>query len=303
MSWWYYATNTERALIVAGVVAMVLLAVILVSPYVKPLQAITGGLGLVRTEVVYEPIYINHTVYVNETTHQLTEEFWLNFTGTGWCWDRVVVLPNMTTWYIGVWVVPVNVLNQTLGGLTKCSNTCYGMVMPHAVEYTRLFRLGVVVYVNGTWKYLYLPGIGYYWVSNFTLNYPVRGYTVAIYGDVTGTGPVMPYPRIVNMTNDLIYINASYSGLVVLALNRTYYGYAYVYNDSQTPNIVPCRLDITYVTNPRAALNLTIPFAEYVATMYTYAVTGTAWNSTMSPYLESFGTWVWRYFAEPINTG
>ncbi len=52
---------------VIGIIVIVVLALIIASPHVKPLQPIARSLGLVQTQTIYVPV--NHTVvkYVNQT--------------------------------------------------------------------------------------------------------------------------------------------------------------------------------------------------------------------------------------------
>ncbi|WP_054849919.1 hypothetical protein [Vulcanisaeta sp. JCM 14467] len=226
--WWYYASGGEKALIVVGVVAMALLAIIIASPYVKPLQFITAKLGLVQERVVYIAVPVNHTVYVNRTiveyvnqtvpvyinrtvikyvpvpvnqttfvvspSNQSVMSLWWNVTGyilgTGWVWGRVVVLPNGTGWFIAVWVVPDSIANEL--ELTMCGAGCAAnWTTPYGVEYERGWGININLLVNGTIQRASLGGIGYSFVSNYTLNYPFPGYTVFIFGDTPGYGPLL----------------------------------------------------------------------------------------------------------------
>ena len=329
--WWYYTGSITKALVIIGIVAITLLAIILASPYVKPLQVITARLGLVHVETIYVPIYVNHTVYVNRTIveyvnqtvpvyinrtiikyvtvpvnqsvfvvspgSQQAMEFWWNVTGylmgTGWIWGRIVVLPNGTGWFIAVWVVPDSIASEL--GITSCGLGCAAnWTTPYGVEYERAWGMNVVLLVNGTTQQTSIGGLGYSFVSNYTLNYPFPGYTVLIFGDTPGYGPFALNNELVLNGNGTVTIKTPL-GNATLALNSTYYGYAR-YGGA----VVPVRLDIIYAPNPQAALGIPIPFAKYVATAATYINYGIPWDNA-SPYYETFGYMVWRYKIAPIN--
>ncbi len=56
-NWWYYTGSATKAItIMGGIIAIALLAIVVASPHVKPLQPIAKSLGLIQTQV--------QTVYV-----------------------------------------------------------------------------------------------------------------------------------------------------------------------------------------------------------------------------------------------
>ena len=336
--WWYYTGSTTKALVIIGIVAIALLAVILASPYVKPLQVITTRLGLVQEKVVYVPVPVNHTVYVNRTivkyvnvtvpvyinrtvikyvpmpvnqttfvvspSNQSLMLFWWNVTGyimgSGWVWGRVVVLPNGTGWFIAVWVVPDSIAGEL--GLTSCSAGCSAnWTTPYGVEYERGWGINMNLLVNGTTRLISLGGLGYSFVSNYTLNYPLPGYTVFIFGDTPGYGPIAftRFDELVLNGNGTITIRTPL-GNATLALNSTYYGYTEYYYPPYYV-VVPVRLDIIYAPNPQAALGIPVPFTTYLGAVDTYMRYGTTWNPSWTPYVETYAWWLYRYEVNPIN--
>lgn len=124
--WWYYTGPATKAITIIGIVAIALLAIIIASPHVKPLQAIDKSLGLTQVQAIYVPV--NHTVYVNQTVVKYvyvneTVPVYVNrtvyvyvpsnasFGGVpiyndtgGVCHLYSLVLPNGTIWTLGYWI-------------------------------------------------------------------------------------------------------------------------------------------------------------------------------------------------------
>ncbi|MGC9180829.1 MAG: hypothetical protein ACP5GZ_11610, partial [Vulcanisaeta sp.] len=68
-NWWYYTGSATKAITIIGIIAITLLAIIIASPHIKPLQPITKSLGLIQTQTVIVTKTMNQTVirYVNQT--------------------------------------------------------------------------------------------------------------------------------------------------------------------------------------------------------------------------------------------
>ncbi len=98
MSCWYYTTGTEKALIIIGMIAIALLAIVIASPHVKFLQPMDKALGLMQVQTIYVPV--NHTVYVNKT---IIKYVYLNKTVTVPVYvNRIIVK------YVPIYVNPLN---------------------------------------------------------------------------------------------------------------------------------------------------------------------------------------------------
>lgn len=307
--WWYYTETATKVLII---ILIALLVIIVTSPHLRPLRPIAKALGLIETKEVYRimnnttyvtkyinqaiPIYINRAIFI-PMNNVSSGDTWWNYTGylmgTGWCWGRLLVLPNNTAWFITTWITPEWLLQEM--GLSTCGAGCYNFSMPYGTEHLRAVYLPIYLPINGTINLLAIYGMSYTAVSNVTVNYPFPGFTVVVIGDVTGQGPI-PVVHVVSMSNNDVIVSGLASN-VTLALNTTYYGYLVPINSFNGSlsvlYIVPCRLDTIYITNPQASLNITVPFSTYVASVHNYVYYG-----KLSPepaiYRETFGWWVWR---------
>lgn len=108
--------------------------------------------------------------------------------------------------------------------------------------------------------------------------------------------------QVLNISGNYVILSAL-SFNTTLALNTTYYGYLALTNlpanfSSYISYIVPCRLDILYMNNSQAALDVAVPFGAYVASIHNYMYYGKL-SPEMATYRETFGWWVWR--SEVIN--
>ena len=334
-------------MVVVGIVALALLAIIIASPYVKPLQFITTRLGLVRTETVYVPVPVNHTVYVNKTVVKyvyvnqtvpvyinrtvapVSESFMVVGNGslslleavTGRCAGDLVVLPNGTTWFVYIWLVPESYLlsNSLLyptpyNGFSVVyynSTTHYAQLA--ASEFT--FFYGLYPMPMGFYKY------GLCYLDNVTIN----GYYVMVCGDTIGNGPMSFGP--ISMVN----VNGTYyeviepgwgavtqpmfvgsqiiditqhtynTTLMIPKVNTTYTGIIIYYNSINLgPAYAPssyvtlgpvCNITVTYAPNPQAALYIELPqnYTEYWSEADTYVF------GHYNPYDIYMGYQVWRY--------
>lgn len=297
------------------IVLIALLVIILISPRLRPLQPIAKALGLVEVNEVYKAVgtssnvthitrYVNQSilVYVNRTVfipmgNVNSSETWWNYTGylmgTGWCWGRALVMPNGTVWFITTWVAPDWLLREM--NLLTCGAGCYNFSLPYGTELMHAVYLPMYLPINGSASFFPIYGVSYVAVSNETMNYPFPGFTVVIMGDVAGNGPI-PTVKVVNMSNDYVTLDAL-SFNITLAFNRTYYGYLaltnILVNSSSIIYIVPCKLDIIYISNPQAALGVMVPFSLYVASIHDYVYYGEL-SAEPGTYRETFGWWVWR---------
>ena len=344
MSWWYYASGGEKALIVVGIIAMALLVIIIASPYVKPLQFITTRLGLVQERVIYIAVPVNHTVYVNRTIIEYVNQtvpvyinrivapvngsFVVVGNGslsllesvTGRCAGDLVVLPNGTTWFVYIWLVPRNYLlsNPLLyptpyNGFSVVyynSTTHYAQLA--ASEFT--FFYGLYPMPMGFYKY------GVCFLDNVTIN----GYYVMVCGDTIGNGPMsfgpvsmvnvsgtyyeviepgwgaVVHPMFVgsqviditqhnyNTTLMIPEVNTTYTGIIIY-YNGINLGPAYAPSNYVTLGPV-CNITVTYAPNPQAALYIELPleyvkyFNESVIPIY----------GSAGPYGKYIGYYVWR---------
>lgn len=198
----------------------------------------------------------------------------------------------------------ITVYNESLFQCKPHGN-CGNWTTPYGTEYEHVFGLApIYLIINGTTQIFNLGGFAYTWYSNVTLNYPMPGYTVVIWGDTPGYGPILMYPKVINLSGNLVTLETTTN--ITLAINRTYYGYAMLQMPAWSPPIpsqtyiVPCRLDIIYAPNPQLALNITVPFGQYVAAADNY-VAYSILSPEPFPYRETFGWWVWDYEAEPMN--
>ncbi len=312
-NWWYYAETTTKILII---VLIALLVIIVISPRLRPLQPIAKALGFIEVREVYKtvnntsnitcvtkyinktiPVYINRAIFIPMNNVNSSETWW-NYTGylmgTGWCWGRILIMPNDTAWLITTWITPDWLLQEM--GLSTCSTGCYNFSFPYGTELLRAVYLPMYLTINGSTNPFPIYGMGYVAVSNETMNYPFPGFTVIIIGDVIGHGPI-PVVHVININSNYAILNV-FSFNITLALNTTYYGYLTLTNlpinsSLSMPYIVPCRLDTLYMNNSQAALSVTVPFSTYVASIHNYVYYGKL-SPEPATYRETFGWWVWR---------
>ncbi|WP_054854556.1 hypothetical protein [Vulcanisaeta distributa] len=120
-SWWEYTGKITKAITIIGIAAIIILAIIIISPHIKPLQAIDKSLGLVQVQTIYVPV--NHTVYVNQTVVRYVNQTIVKYVNQtvpvyvsvpvnpmddlAICYAKMVVLNNGTAWVVGgVVVIP-----------------------------------------------------------------------------------------------------------------------------------------------------------------------------------------------------
>ncbi|ADN49487.1 hypothetical protein [Vulcanisaeta distributa] len=342
---------------IIGIIAIIVLALIIASPHVKPLQLIARSLGLVQTQTIYVPV--NHTVYVNQTIVKYVNQtvpVYINRTvyvyvptfnssdlnslieyvgkaeGTGWCWARLIALPNGTVWLVNVWIAPVSLAR--VSGLFKIWpysnwNSTYG------IKDVTPYTFPIVVPINNSLNVIDLETSDYVVISNATLNYPMPNYTVVlmatpatifVVGNRTGFGPtsMMELASSTVSNGELQLMQYYTAGIVTignelvnatLPLNRTYFGYmpalaswTYFTEAGQLVSLlspfndvlVPCRVDVIYVANPQLALNITVPYPDIVSSYFGYWHIG-EFSPSGDPYATTFGYWIWGVNATPIN--
>ncbi|WP_054854575.1 hypothetical protein [Vulcanisaeta distributa] len=112
-SWWEYTGKITKAVTIIGLAAIIMLAIIIASPHVKPLQTIDKSLGLVQVQTNYVPM--NHTVYVNQTIVKYVNQTVVKYVVSGPsylsqlagnCSGDFVILPNGTAWLVYIWLIP-----------------------------------------------------------------------------------------------------------------------------------------------------------------------------------------------------
>ena len=325
LGWWYFATRGEKALVIMGVVALALLAIIIASPYVKPLSIITTRLGLVHVEVVtrYVPVYINHTIYINRTItinqtipiyiSNTTTSYTVNtyphgvpiYNNTGTCSLYSLVLPNGTIWTLGYWAPTpwawrVVLANNTLPPWLVTNTTQYGRIL-HTTRLVFIVFPGLgVAYLGGT-QFLVVESIK-----------PVGNWSSIIYiGDLGGTGPLMyvagDYRGINNGSSailntwKLMHINYT---RVILPVNNTYTVILTLMSiippGFYVPTLaIPCNWTFIGPVDPSIAPRLPAPLGMVVASELNYVVSG---GSYYPPYEATWGWWVWRVQYQPVNT-
>ena len=309
MGWWYYASGVEKALVVVGVIAIALLAVILASPYVKPLQFITTKLGLVQEKVVYIPVPVNHTVYINKTIIKYvyvnqTVPVYINKTiyvtvpnstssippmfNMGTCHLYSLVFSNGTVWTLGYWIPTPQawgMLNGTLIIWGRLNGTAgYQKV-------TEFSALAISYPMEGS---IFLPLI-----INIPYNTPPGWVGMVYMGDWAGIGPII-------VTSGKIEGNT----LVILSLRLEVPSLAIPFNTTVTviivpypgyvvPILIPCNWTVIKTPlTPEQALALPAPMGELFISEawyitygnYNYPMTHTTWG-----YLE------WRVNVQPMN--
>ena len=324
LGWWYFATRGEKALVIMGVVALALLAIIIASPHVKPLGIIANRLGLVQVEVVtrYVPVYINHTIYINRTiTINQTVPIYINntttsytvntyphgvpiYNNTGTCSLYSLVFSNGTIWTLGYWAPTplawrVLLANNTLPPWLVTNTTRYGRVL-HTIRLVFVVFPGLgTAYLGGTQFLVVEPGT------------PVSNWSSIIYiGDLGGTGPLMYLagdyrginngvstvlrtwgPPMANTTGLVLPVNSTYT---VLMLVSTFPPPLYI------PSLaIPCNWTFIGPVSPGIAPRLPAPLGGVLASESYYVING---SSNYPPYEATWGWWVWRVRYQPVNT-
>lgn len=219
MSWWEYATGGEKALIVVGIVALVILAVVVASPHVKPLRPIANSLGLVSVETVYVPInhtvYVNKTVYVNRTIYvpvvinrTVVKPVYINKTIyvpvyanatvgnvslsliesiAGRCAGDLVFLPNDTAWLVLIWLAPkVYVEDNPL-----LYTALIAMPSEYPIHYNATTHVAQLLSSPNLFFFgLYPEPAGFaVYASCYIDNVTVNGYYALVCGDTIADGP------------------------------------------------------------------------------------------------------------------
>ena len=329
MSWWYYATGGEKALIVVGIVAIAFLAVILASPYIKPLQAITTKLGLVRTvtNTIYVPVnhtvYVNRTVYVNQTVVKYvyvnqTVPVYINRTiyvpvpsntsgvvawpiNMGTCHIYSLYFPsNGTLWTLGYWLPPPQLWELII----KSNRTIFawGVLQP-VPQYGEELGGGASIDVIIPSEY---PDIGGVDLPMFTVvpKQAPANWTYMIYlGDWFGVGPVVR--NFMTITNESMVmipsvINSLVSVPVLPLRNETTEVVLLIYSQNGiSPFIIPCNWTVVVTSmTPQQALSLPAPMGVVIAEEAWYVYYG---NYTYAPFTETWGWWVWDTEYPPQN--
>ena len=331
MGWWYYATGVEKALIVVGIAALALLAIIIASPYVKPLQFITAKLGLVQERVVIIPVPVNHTVvkYVNQTVVRYVHV------------NQTVPVPIYINRTIYVPVPSNATLNITTGiPIYNDTGTCslYSLVLPNGTIWTLGYWIPTpwaweLMLSNGTiitWEKFPAPQYGQQWYSEWTVfavfpglgtadlegiqflvnipNTPQPNWLNMIYiGDFMGGGPLMyrwnDYWGVNGgkavMFNTWSLAQENYTS-IVLPVNNTYsvvLVFMGVVTDFPT-FAMPCNWTFIGPVNPQVALQLPAPMgveAQYESWYVNYG------NSNYPTNWTTWGFWVWNTNYPPLN--
>ncbi len=301
--WWYYTGSVTKAITIIGIIAIALLAIVLASPHVKPLQSVDKALGLVQVQTIYVPV--NHTVYVNQTVVKYvyvnkTVPVYINRTvyvyvpsnasfgipilnNTGTCGLYSLVLPNGTIWTLGYWIP-----TQLEWNLFLQNGTIIGWEkFPAPPQY------GEELYWETT-VYAILPGLGTANLEGVQFitaipNKPQPNWINMIYmGDFMGTGPIM-YPKsywgVDNGTAVLLNtwsLYAPFYGLprnyttIVLPVNRTYTVIIAFMSKTLAPDLaILCNWTIMGgPVNPQVALRLPAPMGRELASETAYVIYG-----------------------------
>jgi hypothetical protein len=222
--WWYYTGTITKILVIAGIAAIITLALIVASPHVAFLKPIAQGLGLVETvnHTVYVPVnhtvYVNRTIYVNYTKYiyvNKTVPVYINTTVyvpvpangsaafssdlralanlTGFCSGRIVVLPNNTAWFVVFWLVPKSYFETNpFMNYAMTWNMTHILVhynsTTHYAQY--ILRIGLWAFVSTSISPWTATITGANWVcyyDNVTIN---NQYYVMVCGDTPGIGPI-----------------------------------------------------------------------------------------------------------------
>ena len=290
LDWWYFATSREKALVIISVVALALLAIIITSPYVKPLSIIAIRLGLVHVKVVTVNTY-PHGVPI--------------YNNTGTCSLYSLVLPNGTIWTLGYWAPTPWVWRVILASTTRSSwlvinMTQYGMVLHTTLQFVMVVFPGLgVSYMSGIQFLVFEPGT------------PVSNWRDIIYiGDLGGTGPLMYIdgdyhginngdsvvlrawsPPVVNSTGLVLPVNSTYTVLMLVSMTTP---------PLYTPSLaIPCNWTFIGPVSPGVALRLPAPLGGVLASESYRVVNGSGYYP---PYEVTWGWWVWRTRYQPVST-
>ncbi|ADN49962.1 hypothetical protein [Vulcanisaeta distributa] len=205
-NWWYYTGSATKAITITGIIAIALLATVIASPHVKPLQPIAKSLGLIQTQVqtVYVPVnhtvvkYVNQTVvkYVNQTVPVYVNRTVYVYVGNaslapivamaGKCAGDLVILPNNTAWFVFAWLIPKEYLvgNPVLYR-ALVANGIPPIYYNSTNHYAQLYGLLDTAFFGLSPKPMSLYTYNACYLDNVTFN----GYYIAICGDTTGGGP------------------------------------------------------------------------------------------------------------------
>mgnify|MGYP001770658228 CR=1 FL=1 len=301
--WWYYTGSTTKALVIIGIVAITLLAIILASPYVKPLQVITTKLGLMQEKVVYVPV--NHTVYVNRTivkyvyvNQTVPVPIYINRTiyvpvpsnmsgipsmlDMGTCHLYSLVFSNGTVWTLGYWIPTpwaweLYGPNSTLIIWGRNNGTA-------GFQYVTEFSIAVIQ--PGAMSEALLPLL-----ANVPYKAP-PGWVYMIYmGDWAGIGPIaITDAKVVN--NTLVIPGIEGNPPVALPINSTVTVVIMPYTQPLIPLLLPCNWTVIETPlTPEQALALPAPMGELAAGEAHYIFFG---NYEYGPAAPTWGYWVWN---------
>ncbi|MGC8608085.1 MAG: hypothetical protein ACP5L5_11070, partial [Vulcanisaeta sp.] len=320
-NWWYYTGSATKAITIIGIIAITLLAIIIASPHIKPLQPITKSLGLIQTQTVIVTKTMNQTVirYVNQTVVKYinqTVPIYVNrtvyvympgnasfgipiYNNTGTCHLYSLVLPNGTIWTLGYWIP-----TQWAWDLFLQNGTIIGWEKFPAPQY------GEELYWETTVSAVF-PGLGNAWLLAIQFitaipNTPQPNWVDMIYmGDFMGGGPLMyredSYWGINNGTAVLLNTwslfstfygpNVNYT-TIVLPVNRTYPVILQFYSVTHYPSFaLPCNWTIIGPVNPQIALRLPAPMGKELQMEAWYTFYG---NYSYPIAWTTWGFWVWN---------
>jgi hypothetical protein len=301
--------------VIAGIAAIITLALIVASPHVAFLKPIAQGLGLVETvnHTVYVPV--NHTVYVNRTIYvNYTKYIYVNKTVyvptasyletyAGYCSGRLVILPNNTAWIVWFWLAPKAYFQSPFLGpylrnyyFNNATLTYYNSTT-HYAQFTPTLADAEFLSLQGQMLVMTVP---FCYVDNVTIG----NYYVLACGDTLGSGPIsfLGNAFVRNATDVWEVLNTSGTppvvGSPILPIrNTTYTGVMiipYYINGQKITTLGPfCDLTVTFATNTTAALWLPVTTNQTLINYWGYADEFVYGH--YNPYDYTMGFSVWRY--------
>jgi hypothetical protein len=324
--WWYYTGTITKILVIAGIAAIITLALIVASPHIAVLKPIAQRLGLVAvtTQVIYVPInhtvvrYVNYTkyIYINKTTPVYINGTYLE-SYAGYCSGRLVILPNGTEWIVWFWLLPRAYFQRPFLGpylrnfyfnntmLMHYNSTIhYAQFTPGLLNTEFLSPQGLTLEMSTPFCYIDNVTIGNYYILACG-DTPGDG-PVSFSGDTfirnsTGMWEVVPMPELPVVGNFTAFSVLNYYYLPIPVRNATYTGVLiipYYINRRTIYTLGPiCDLTVTFVSNATAALWLPVTTNQTLVNYWRYAddLTYGYPLGYHNPYDNTMGLWVWRY--------
>ncbi len=297
-----------RVIGIVGIIAMAILAIILASPHVEPLQSVDKALGLVQVQTIYVPV--NHTVvkYVNQTVVKYvyvnqTVPVYVNRTvyvyvssnasavgfSLGTCHLYSLVFSNGSIWTLGYWMPPSNVWNAVLQ-----NNTIFVWLPLGKTKFGIQAMDEPTFYIIVPGEY---PGVGMVLMPMLVdiPSTPQPNWVNMIYmGDWPGVGQIVGnFMKIENGSLVFAQPDPSMPPPTLPLSNSTTMVLAIVSDSLGTPLIVlPCNwtIIVTRMT-PQQALTLPAPMGIAISKESHYVVLG---NYNYDPYGPTWGYNVWN---------